>query len=324
MDFLRPRAPPLKGGAVTIENGVRIPGRIGPGSRIGIVAPSGAVPRDRFEQGVAVIESMGFSTRMHGDVFGSHRYLAGTDRRRADALHRCFTDNAVDAVICARGGYGALRLLPYLEPALIRRHPKPFIGFSDISALLWTFYRYCGLATFHGPVVTSLAGDDPSTRDALARVLCSGRSVHLKGAAVITEGKAEGPVVGGNLSTLSHLLGTPFAPRFGGCILMLEDTNEPTYKIDRMLTQMKLAGCFEDLSGLVLGTFTDCGPMEAIFEVVAELFDASEIPIMAGVDVGHGTVNLTMPIGMRAVLDTAARRLVYDRGGRAGTEGGFA
>jgi muramoyltetrapeptide carboxypeptidase len=304
------------------EGNVAMPGIIGRGSRIGIIAPSGAVPLERFEQGRSVIESLGFSTLTHGDVFGRHRYLAGTDHRRAAALHRCFSDDAVDAIICARGGYGALRLLPLLDLALIRRHPKPFIGFSDISALHWAFYRHGGLATFHGPVITSLADGDEASGNALVQALCSRRPIRLTGSIVLKEGRAQGPVVGGNLSTLSHLLGTPFGPRFSGCILMLEDIHEPAYKIDRMLSQMKQAGCFHGLAGLVLGTFTDCGSTEALFDLVTEIFEEWDIPIMAGLEVGHGSVNRTAPIGMTAFLDTATLRLTYDRGGAEGTGGG--
>ncbi len=214
-----------------------------------------------------------------------------------------------------------MRILPLLDLDTIRRHPKPFIGFSDISALLWIFYRHCGLATFHAPMLASLADGDSSSRDALLLALCSRSSIQLKGTAVLKEGAAVGPVVGGNLSTLSHLLGTPFAPRFSGGILMLEDTHEPTYKIDRMLSQMKLSGCFDDVSGLVLGAFTDCGPMEEIFEVVVEVFEGWDIPIMAGIDVGHGSVNLTAPMGMDALLDTATQRLVYARNDHEESEG---
>jgi muramoyltetrapeptide carboxypeptidase len=129
-------------------------------------------------------------------------------------------------------------------------------------------------------------------------------------------------VVGGNLSTLSHLLGTPFGPRFSGCILMLEDIHEPPYKIDRMLSQMKQAGCFDGLAGLVLGTFTDCGTEEALFDIVTEIFEGWEIPIMTGLEVGHGPVNRTVPLGMTAHLDTAALRLTCDRGGGEGRGGG--
>lgn len=304
-----------------VEN-IRIPGSIAPGARIGVVAPSGVVPRDRFEQGMAVIESMGFSMVVPGDVFYSHRFLAGTDRQRAEALHRGFTDDAVDAIICARGGYGTLRLLPLIDFRLIRRHPKPFIGFSDISALLWAFYQKAGLATFHGPVVTSMAGGDEASKDALMRALASDGSVVLTGRIILKDGAAKAPVVGGNLSTLCHLLGTPFAPCFNDVILILEDTNEAAYKIDRMLSQMKLTGCFDGLSGLVLGSFTGCSRMEPIFEIVLETFEAWDIPILAGVDVGHGPVNLTAPMGVPALLDTGAFSLTYDRGGSADAEMG--
>jgi muramoyltetrapeptide carboxypeptidase len=292
---------------------VRAPGPLRPGSRIGIVAPSGAVPRDKFEQGMAVLESMGFSPVIDDDVFRRHRYLAGTDHQRAAAIHRCFDDDRIDAVLCARGGYGALRVLPFLNLGVIRRNPKPFIGFSDISALHWVFYKGCGLATYHGPVATSLPDAESATWDAMASALCSQQAIHLKGVHAVRSGRVSGPVVGGNLSTLTHLLGTPYAPRFSGCILLLEDTNEPVYKIDRMLSQMRLSGCSDGLSGLVLGSFTECGSAPSVLEVVTDVFDGWRMPIVAGVDVGHGPVNLTVPLGTTGVLDAAARTLVFHR-----------
>ncbi len=290
-----------------------VPQPVAPGGRIGIVAPSGAVPRDRFERGVAVLRSMGYTPVFGDEVFARQRYLAGEDRQRAEALHRCFGDETIDAVICARGGYGTLRLLPYLDLEMIRHHPKPFIGFSDISVLHWVFYRCCGMATYHGPVITSLGEAGRADRESLMTAIGSRRPICLNGIHRLKDGTGVGPVVGGNLSTLSHLLGTPVAPQFRGCILLLEDTKEPAYKIDRMLSQMALSGCFDGLSGLVLGTFTDCGPMAAIQDLVMEVFEGKNIPIMAGVAVGHGPANRTIPLGMTAILQSDAMRLTVDR-----------
>lgn len=294
---------------------VWMPASISPGARIGIAAPSGAVDREQFEKGVAMLANMGFAPMVLSDVFLRHRCLAGPDHRRAAALNRCFEDDGIDAVFCARGGYGALRVLPWLDLELIQQHPKPFIGFSDISALHWVLFKECGLATYHGPVVASLANADPATLEAMTAALCSCRMIRLKGLMALKGGEATGPVAGGNLSTLAHLLGTPFSPQFRGCILLLEDINEPIYKIDRMLSQMKLAGCLSGLIGLALGSFADCGPQESLLEVVAEIFEDQDIPIVVGFEVGHGPINRTALLGAEAELSSANMTLTWRRRG---------
>jgi muramoyltetrapeptide carboxypeptidase len=257
---------------------------------------------------------MGFEVVVPDDLFAAQGYLAGSDAHRAGVLNRLFADPGIDAVMCARGGYGSLRILPLLDYAHLAANPKVLIGFSDITALLAAVSERCRLVVFHGPVVTTLADASERTLAGLREAVLSDRplTVRLEGAIALRPGSASGPVCGGNLTTLCHLLGTPFAPRFKNRIVFLEDCGEAPYRIDRMLVHMQRAGCFHGISGLVLGSFDGCGSPAQILEIVADLFQGTEIPILAGVDAGHGEPNLTLPLGARAVLDTGNRTLAFE------------
>jgi muramoyltetrapeptide carboxypeptidase len=167
--------------------------------------------------------------------------------------------------------------------------------------------------TFHGPLVTTLAKATEKTIMAMKTALESDASLELipEDGTVIKPGVCSGLMAGGNLTTLCHLVGTPFAPNFKGKILLLEDVGEMPYRIDRMLTQMKLAGCFNDMAGLILGTFKECGHLNDIVDIFDDIFKDTDIPILAGFDMGHGIHNLTVPMGMRATLDTDKKQLLF-------------
>jgi muramoyltetrapeptide carboxypeptidase len=287
------------------------PPRLEPGDTIGIVAPAGPFDPEKFMQGETVLKNMGFRICYDEGIFQSHGFLAGTDTRRADQLNRLFADPSVQAIICARGGYGSMRILPLLDFETIRANPKIFIGFSDISALLAALYEQSGLITFHGPMVTSLADATEKTISAMKMALTSDGPFELipEDGKTIRPGMCSGILAGGNLTTLCHLLGTPYAPNFNGKILLLEDVGEVTYRIDRMLTQMKLAGSLNGIAGLILGAFKKCGKMNEIVEIFDNIFHDADIPILAGFDIGHGKTNLTVPIGLNATLDTDKKRL---------------
>jgi muramoyltetrapeptide carboxypeptidase len=282
-----------------------------PGDTIGIVAPAGPFDPEKFMKGKTVLETMGFRIFYDESIFNQHGFLAGTDAQRADQVNRLFADSSVHAIICARGGYGSMRILPLLDFRTIQTHPKIFLGFSDISALLAVLYDRCGLVTFHGPMVTTLANATEKTIMAMKTALTSGAPLELipEDGKVIKPGVCSGVLAGGNLTTLCHLVGTPYAPNFKGKILLLEDVGEMTYRIDRMLTQMKSAGCFNGVAGLMLGAFKKCGQPNEIVEIFDDLFHAVDIPILAGFDIGHGEHNLTVPIGLSATLDTEKKRL---------------
>ncbi|TES90851.1 MAG: LD-carboxypeptidase [Desulfobacteraceae bacterium] len=290
-----------------------IPPRLMPGDTVGIVAPAGPFDREKFMKGKTVLESMGFQTFFDESIFHKYGFLAGTDIQRADQVNRLFADPDVQAVVCARGGYGSMRILPFLDFETIQKNPKIFIGYSDISALLSVLHDRCGLVTFHGPVVTTLANAAQGTIAAMRTVLTSNTILELKPekGIVIKPGAALGTVAGGNLTTLCHLVGTPYTPSFNGKILLLEDLGEAPYRIDRMLTQMELAGCFEGLKGLVLGSFEECGQPDEIFRIVQEIFRDVDIPILSGFEIGHRGINITIPIGLGATLDADRQVLAF-------------
>ena len=290
-----------------------VPERIQPGDTIGVAAPAGPFDRKTFSCGARILEDMGFKLFIPPGLFERNGYLAGPDEHRVQSLNQMFADNSIDGIICARGGYGSMRILPMLDFDVIRNNPKVFIGFSDITTLLSVFFTRCNLATFHGPVITSLAGATEETKQSLLGNISSGDKLEIKvpGGRTIKSGVGTGQVCGGNLTMLSHLIGTSFAPGYKNRILFLEDRGEAPYRIDRMLVHMKLAGCFKRIAGIILGSFEECGPIEEIIKIIVNIFQDCPIPILGGLDAGHGKHNLTIPLGIEATLDADAHTLSY-------------
>ncbi|MFH2065214.1 MAG: LD-carboxypeptidase [Pseudomonadota bacterium] len=295
------------------ETKIMYPAALRPGDTIGIVAPAGAFDHMKLHRGISVVEQMGFKVFTPKGLFEKEDYLAGSDEHRAQILNHLFQEPSIKAVICARGGFGSVRILSLLDYKTIRDSRKIFLGFSDITAILTTFQTRCGLIGFHGPMITSLADANTESRDAMYKALTSNRKLTIKPGKGLTlkSGVRAGTVTGGNLATLCHLVGTPFEPDLNGHILVLEDVGEPHYKIDRMLIQMKLAGCFKGLSGLVLGSFENCGTLEGIYRIVERLFKEYDYPVLAGFEIGHGTTNITFPVGLKATLDADNHMLIY-------------
>jgi len=217
-----------------------------------------------------------------------------------------FRDSHIKAVFCARGGYGTTRLLDSLEYDLIGQNPKIIVGYSDITALLMAIQKRTGLITFHGPVVRELVSGHQDNYDNLIGLLSSDKPLKLKlyKGDVLMPGKATGSLMGGNLSLICHLIGTPFLPSLDGCILFVEERGEPLYRIDRMLTHLKLSGRLSGLSGLVVGKFEECGNPSTINRILMDVLSSLNIPIATGLEVGHGHKNLALPLGLPAELDT--------------------
>ncbi len=287
--------------------------RLKAGDTIGIVAPAGPFDRELFAQGIAIIQSMGFETKTDNRIFSRNGYLAGTDLARAAQFMAMVADHQVQAVMAARGGYGALRIMETLDYRQIGAASKAFIGFSDMTALHRAIYLRSGLVTFHGPMVTTMARSDETTRLSWYRTLTEpvAPSIDLSSARVLKPGIAQGVLTGGNLTTLCHLTGTAIGAGFQGHILLLEDIGEVPYRIDRMLTQMIMTGLFNGVAGLVLGSFEDCGSGDEIDALVLERFKDWPIPIVSGAPIGHGRSNWTVPLGISVRLDTAKGDLVF-------------
>ena len=275
------------------------------GDTIGVVAPAGPFKKAAFDVGIKLINEMGFNTRVHPWAYQSERYLAGTDDHRATQFNAMMADESVQAVMCARGGYGAMRILDQLDFDAIESNPKPVIGFSDITAMHQVIQLKTGLVTFHGPMVTTLSKLTGLGRRSWYESLTGERdfSSLFSDLRVLKSGSAEGRLVGGNLATLCHMVGTPYGAAYKGAILIIEDVGEAPYRVDRMLTQMRLAGVLDGIAGLILGRFIDCGRFDEIDEIVAERFEDMEIPVLSGAPFGHGRENTLVPLGVPARLD---------------------
>jgi muramoyltetrapeptide carboxypeptidase len=292
---------------------LNLPQALKPGASLGVVAPSSPFERDQFQAGVDVLEHMGFNLVVEDGIYEQQAYLAGSDRSRADLVNRMFADPDIDGIIAARGGYGAMRILPLLDVEGISRHPKVFVGFSDITVILNLLVDRCGMVAFHGPTVTTLGNGDPATRRGFLTALTETEPLRITAASgqVIRSGSACGPFLCGNLTLFCHLTGTPFQPDLRGRILMIGDQGEAPYRIDRMLTQMAMAGCFDRLAGLAVGTFTRCGSTTAIEQIIADRLEHYDFPILAGFEVGHEALNTTLPVGPAVELDTDTRTLRF-------------
>jgi len=290
-----------------------VPFRLQKGDSIAIVAPGSPFDKVKFENGISVLETIGFLPVYTDEIYHANGYLAGSDRHRAKMLNNAFSDDLVKAVWCARGGYGSIRTVQYLDFELIKSHPKMFIGCSDITVILNLLFSKCNMASFHGPMIEALGFADDLTIKSILDVFFSDLPLTVKPQAPVTirPGKCFGKVAGGNLTTLCHLIGTPFQPDFTGSILLLEDTGEAPYRIDRMLSQMKMAGCFDGIFGMILGSFEKCGEMDQISHIFQDIFSDNQWPILAGFNIGHGFPNLTIPFGINALLDTNAGVLTY-------------
>jgi muramoyltetrapeptide carboxypeptidase len=285
-----------------------------PRDTVHVVAPAGPFDRPGFEVGLAVIAQR--YSPLHGPgIFEAHRYLAGDDRRRGEELSRALQDSSARAVFCARGGYGVMRLLPELP--LADAAPTAFVGFSDLTALHLALQAQ-GRVSIHGPVLTQLGKQPPDVHERLFRLLESPEPPPpLTGSATYVPGTAEGPLLGGNLSLVTRLLGTPFLPSLDGAVLLLEDVGERPYRLDRMWTHLRLAGVFERISGIVLGDFTDCDDKNASYtsaDVLRSLAEETGLPCAAGFPIGHGAINQPVPMGTSVRLDAGEARLTFLEG----------
>lgn len=282
----------------------RLPTRLKPGDTIGVCAPSGVFDPALFETGLSHLRGMGFKIELPPGLGEAKGYLAGGDLHRAGIVNALFKSTKIKAILCARGGFGALRVLPHLDFAPLRHAPKFLVGFSDITAILSEGLKQCDFPMIHGPVVTSLARASTRTLDSLFCAMTEPFSdLVLQGGITLRRGRVAGTLKGGNLATLVSMVGTLYSPDFTDSILFLEDTGEPAYKIDRMLTQLCLAGVLAGVRGVVLGTFDRCGDVSKIYDIVTERFDDPMVPILAGLDAGHGEPNLSLPLGVRLILD---------------------
>lgn len=283
-------------------------------ARVALVAPAGPLNGEQdLERAKENVRSFGWVPVVGTNALGRVGYLAGTDGARLADLNDALVDDAIDAVWCIRGGYGVMRILETIDYAALRRRPKPVIGYSDITALHAAIATRCDVVTFHGP--TARAKLSEFSRESLRRALAGGDPAgRAIGARALAPGRARGRLVGGNLAILCALAGTAYAPDYRDAIVVMEDVNEAVYRIDRMLTQLRLSGALGACAGIVFGQFTDIprdAPEEAfgarpLDDVLGEVARALDVPCIAGAPLGHVADQWTLPLGAQAELDADA------------------
>jgi muramoyltetrapeptide carboxypeptidase len=304
------------------------------GDVVRLVAPSGPFDPHLLDQGVQILrERFGLEPRMRPDIVARRGYLAGDDGRRAEEWVEAASDHEARALWVVRGGYGAMRLLPRIELSRLLHPARWLVGFSDVTAL-HAALNGAGLVTCHGPVVTQLPRVTAETLDHLGALLFGevrpalpgqpAPGAGLAGADVIRPGTASGTLLGGSLTLLAHLCGTPWLPRLRGAVLFLEDVGEKPYRLDRYLTQMRLAGVLDGVRGVCVGQLTDCDDDgQSGAETVREQVRALGVPAIEGLPCGHEATNLALPLGSVVTLVAPAPgepgppRLLFDQAARA-------
>ncbi|WP_457551797.1 S66 peptidase family protein [Desulfobacula sp.] len=288
----------------------RIP--LKPGDTLGVCAPSARFNIEKLNKGIHNLKKMGFKVKVPEEIFEKKRYLAGDDISRARVINQLYSDFDINGIICARGGFGAMRILNHLNWNSIRQNPKSFIGFSDNTAILLSIISQTGNPVIHGPNVVSFANAQQETLDSFYTAVTEPfDKMDVKNPQTIKPGNCTGILKGGNMATISHLLGTKFQPDFKDAVLFLEDIGEPAYKIDRMLTQMKMAGLFQGIQGVIAGSFENCDNDEYIEEIFFEIFEEYNVPVLSGLTSGHGRINLSMVMGTNIKMDTKSARILW-------------
>ncbi|MHB1418456.1 MAG: S66 peptidase family protein [Bacillota bacterium] len=302
------------------------------GSTVGVIAPASHIhQRERIAKGVEALEKMGFNVVMGSFVYGRDGYLAGTDQERVADINKMFSAPEIEAIFCLRGGYGSLRLLHLLDYRMIRKHAKILVGYSDITALHLALTRKTGLVTFHGAMVASDLGNEltgytlNSFKKALTTVGPLGPLPLPEGLTPIEiyPGETEGELIGGNLSLIIATLGTPYEIETSGRILFLEEINEEPYRVDRMLTQLRLSGALDRVAGLVIGECVACQSRQrgdeadggySLLEVLTDRLGSLGVPCLYGLPLGHGRNKATIPLGVKVSLNASTGILAFLEG----------
>ncbi|AMM51038.1 microcin C7 resistance protein MccF [Rufibacter sp. DG15C] len=299
-----------------------LPPRLKPNDTVGLICPAGAAfSKEKVQITVESLEALGLKVKLGKHVFDRFGYLAGTDQARAEDVNAMFADKSVQGILAIHGGWGCARLLPLLDYKTIQRNPKAFIGYSDITSLLLAITAKTGLVTFHGPVGS--ATWNKFSVDSFKQVLFDGAPALFENPkelgdnlaltkdriTTITPGTTKGRLVGGNLTVLTSIIGSEYLPNWKDAILFLEDTNENVYRVDRMLTQLKLAGVLHQVSGVVFGKCSDCEPGNNSYgsltleEVLEQHLQPLKVPVYSGAMIGHITHKFTIPVGAEAEIN---------------------
>lgn len=309
------------------------PPRLKSDATIGIIAPSGPVKKDKLEQSIEHLKENGYTFKLGNHLFDRYGYLAGFDRARVEDLNMMFADPEVDAIFCARGGYGATRIIPLIDYETIRRNPKIFLGYSDVTALLNAIHQKTGLITFHSPMVESGMHQDADkfSRELVFRILSNPKPIDeiifptdSPGAPstwhVLVDGEAQGKSLAGCISVIQTLLGTPYEFDLQNKIFFWEDVDEEPYRIDRMLAHVKLTGKLNQVKAILIGKLIRCEPKDPTepslthTEIFADLLSDLGVPVIYNLGFGHGNVNIPIPLGIEVKIDTRKKELSYLEG----------
>ena len=300
------------------------PKKLKKGDVIGIISPA-SKPKDetRIDKGIKYLESLGYRVKEGKSVRKCYGYLAGTDEERINDLNDMFSDKHVKAIICTRGGYGTPRLLSKINYNLIKKNPKILVGYSDITALQLAIFKKTGLVTFSGPMLAVEMFDkiDPFTEECFWKMVTSSskfgylRNPDNEKIVSYNNGSASGILLGGNLSLILTLFGTPYIPDFKNSILIFEDVDEEPYRVDRYLSQFLNSGTFSQIKGMIIASMTDCGPTErtqptlSLDEVLNDYIKYIKVPILKNLIYGHIPRKNTIPFGIKANIDTKTKKI---------------
>lgn len=310
-----------------IETDLIKPKRLCRGDRIGLVCSSEPIYfPERLEGGITELESLGFECILGKHVKKHYKYMAGTDQERAEDINFMFSDQSINGIITITGGSSANRVLPYLDYKLIRDNPKIFLGISDISVLLNAIHAKTKLVTFHGPyVLFGICEMSDYNREYFKKALMQSNPVGIireyAPRKVLKEGKVSGQLIGGNLSSIRSIIGTPYEPDWRGKILFWEEYKTEPHNIDRIFSHLKLAGVLEKIVGLISGNLAMCqekkyaGRSFEIEEIIMDHCRDYNFPIMTNLDFGHNCQNITIPLGIRGTIDTYQKKFSIDESG---------
>ncbi|SET63795.1 muramoyltetrapeptide carboxypeptidase [Natronincola peptidivorans] len=295
------------------------------GDTIGVIAPSSPATEDKVQLAVEELTKLGFKVKLTESCYATHGYLAGSDELRAEDFNRMFNDKEVQGIICLRGGYGAMKILHKIDQKAIKNNPKVFIGYSDITSLHLLINQNCNLVTFHGPMAAAdiAKGLDDFSKESFLKAVTKSEAMGLIGnpedskIECIVKGEARGKIVGGNLALVSGTMGTPYEIDTRGKLLFLEEIGEEPYRVDRMLTQLALAGKLEDAEGVILGDWNDCDPQKrqvslSLMEVFEEIIVPYGKPTIYNLKAGHCTPKVTLPFGVEAALKATEGKLYIE------------
>lgn len=304
-----------------------IPKPLFPGARVALAAPASAVPEERLQPALDFVRSLGLEPVTYPSCFYANRdgYLSAPDAQRAAEINEAFADSSIDGIWCIRGGYGSHRILPLLDTDTIRRNPKWFGGYSDVTALHTFLNQTCGLESYHCTMPSTEPAPNDYTLGYLKKALFGGLSGELRNPdgqpiTTLVPGSAAGILCGGNLSLVAASLGTPWEIDTRGKILFLEDIGEKTYRVDAMLTQLRNAGKLDDCAGIILGAWVDCVPEMPertleLPEIFAQLIAPAGKPALMDLACGHCATTLALPIGRMCTLDAGAETITLAKEG---------